>query len=208
MKKEEEYKNSQREKGGDAESTEEVETGKEGESKISQNEIMEIMKEVTNNDGVISEDIYKTLEEKGISKEEADTFYEGVKSKTEKEIEATFNEAGISREEFSKAGELARQNWTEDRILEFNTAMNEAYESGNKTIQKALMRSLVDSVKGLPSEDANKVHSNQPTSSPKVEGYSTKSDYFADVNNVRYRKDPSYRKLVEQKFLKTDRSNW
>lgn len=209
MKKEEEYKLSQKDKGGDSVSTEGSEEGGEVvETRISQNEISDIMKEVSQNDGVISEDIYKKLEEKGISKEEADTFYEGVQAKAEKEISKMFEEAGVTVEQIQEAGKLARENWSEDRIIEFNTALDEAHASGNKTIQKALYRSLVDSVKGLPSENANKIHSNQPTSTPKVEGYSTKSDYFADVNNPRYTKDSSYRKLVETKFLKTDRSNW
>lgn len=209
MKKEEEYKQSQKDNGGDSISNnEEVEVNKEEMTEEKKVEIKELMKEVANNDGVITEEIYQKLAENGMSKEDVDTQYAGVKAQAEEAVNKTFEEVGISRDEFSKAGELARENWSEDRINEFNNAMNEAYESGNKTIQKALMRSLVDSVKGLPTENANKVHSNNPTSSPKVEGYSTKSDYFADVNNTRYNKDASYRKLVEQKFLKTDRSNW
>ena len=197
MKVEEDFKNGKKEEV----KTEEVKT------EVPENVIKEFTDKLIENGGEFSEENYKELEGKGYSKDFVDNYKAGVEAKQAEEVGKTFSEAGTSQEDFQKAGEWARDNWDETRVSEFNEAMNEAYASGNKAIQKSLIRSLTDGFKSAP-KDAAPIHTNAAPEVAKVAGYTTKSEYFADVNNSRYSKDPSYRAIVEQKFLKTNRSNW
>jgi len=208
MKVEEEYQKSNQ-KGGDVPNEEvSVENNNENiETTLGESEVKEIIQDVIKNGGEFTEEIYKKLEEGGISKDIADNYKLGVEAKAQKQVEETLKDVGTNLDEYSQAGKVIRDIWDEKRISDFNEAMDAAEESGNTIVQKALIRSLLDAAKGAPKADVKQYHSNTQIRSNQ-EGYSTKSDYFKDVNDRRYGKDKSFTKLVEQKFIKTDRKNW
>lgn len=199
MKVEEEF-NKGRDKSKEEVNTEEV--------VVPQNIVEEFTNKFKENGGELTEQDYKELEEKGYNKDFVDNYKAGIEAKQLKEVNDTFTAVNVTQEQFQEAGKWARDNWSEDRVTEYNEAMNEAFATNNQSVKKALIRSLIDASTGAPKENAKTFHSNQPTSQPQVKGYSTKSEFFKDSQDNRYLKDRSYRELVEKKYLNTDRSNW
>jgi len=202
MKIENDYKNNQEQENTEDNQTQENNNTEEVPADI----VKEYTQKLIDNGGDFTEEDYTKLAEKGYTKDFVDNYKAGVEQKQKEDIKNTFIEASTTQEDFQKAGEWARQNWDETRINEFNEAMNEAYSSNNKAIQKSLIRSLTDSFNTAPKK-AQTFHG-KSVAETTVNGYKTKSDYIKDANDIRYKKDASYRKIVEQKFLKTDRNNW
>lgn len=199
MKIENDYKKNQDTKTEDTK-VEDTKT-EDNKEEIPEDVVKEYTEKLLKNGGEFTEEDYKKLAEQGYSKDLVDNYKKGVETKQAEEIKQTFIEAETTQEEFKKAGEWARDNWSETRITEFNEAINEAYATNNKTIQKALIRSLTDGFNNAPKK-VETFHSNTPNVSDAITGYDTKSSYIKDANDPRYAKDPSFRKIVEQKYLK------
>lgn len=170
--------------------------------------IKEFTKKVQENGGEFSEEMYNELLEKGISKEEADLTKAGIEAKNAETVDNLFKSAETSREDFTEAGNWAKENWSKERVAEYNEAVDAAFKSGNEVIQKTLIRSLTEAFNNGKETSTETYHSNNTYSAPKVEGYSNKTEYFKDQRNPAYKKDASYRAMVEDKFFKTDKSKW
>jgi len=173
---------------------------------------MELVKEYTakvlENGGEFSAEMYAELEAKGISKADADTYRDGMSAQQDKEIKDTFTGAETTQEQFAQAGQWARANWNDARVEEFNEAMNEAYASGNKSIQKALIRSLTEAFKTANVPAPQTFHGNTSATPPRTGGYESKTAYINDINNPAYAKDASYRDMVYKKLASSDKNKW
>lgn len=155
--------------------------------------------------GQLSQDSYAKLEELGYSKEFVDEKIDYINYKRDKDVETILKPHG-GAEEFKKVSAWAAENFSEEQLNNINMQL----ATGNRQTQDAVLSSLFmgykQSVKTDTPQDVT-LHTNQPQAT-RTEGYATKSDYLKDAKDPRYEKDAGYRKLVEQKMLKTDMSKW
>jgi hypothetical protein len=155
--------------------------------------------------GELSADSYKELEGLGYNKEFVDEKIDYINYKREKEADAILEPYG-GAEEFKKVSAWAAENFSEQQLQNLNMQL----ASGNKATQDAVLSSLFMGYKQSNKSEAPRdvtLHTNQPQAT-RTEGYSTKSEYLKDAKDPRYDRDPGYRKMVEQKMLKTDMSKW
>lgn len=155
--------------------------------------------------GSLSEDSYKALEELGYDKNFVDEKIDYINYKREKEADTVLEPYG-GTEAFKDVSAWAAANFSEEQLQNINLQL----ASGNKQTQDAVLSSLFMGYKQSVKTDAPKdvtLHTNQPQTT-RTEGYSTKSEYLKDAKDPRYEKDTGYRKQVEQKMLKTDMSKW
>lgn len=155
--------------------------------------------------GQLSEESYKSLEELGYSKQFVDEKIDYINYKRAKEADAVLEPYG-GADEFKKVAAWASENFSESQLENINLQL----ASGNKATQDAVLSSLFMGYKQSNKTEAPKdvtLHTNQPQAA-RTEGYSTKSEYLKDAKDPRYEKDSGYRKMVEQKMLKTDMSKW
>ena len=109
---------------------------------------------------------------------------------------------GGGTDKFKEVSDWARQNKTQEELTEFNKAL----ASSSKLAQQALLRVLYGEYEksGTTNEP---LHTNAPQSRTS-KGYSTESEFFADLNNPAYKTDPSYNKKVQEKLEMSNRDNW
>ena len=176
----------------------------EGSKDVPVDQFVEYLQEYDNT-GELSEDSYQKLEELGYNKQFVDEKIDYIKYKREKEVEAVLEPYG-GTEAFKDVSAWAAANFTEQQLENINAQL----ASGNKQTQDAVLASLFmgykQSNKTAAPQDVT-LHTNQPQAT-RTEGYATKSDYLKDAKDPRYEKDSGYRKMVEQKMLKTDMSKW
>jgi len=155
--------------------------------------------------GQLSAESYQKLEELGYNKQFVDEKIDYINYKRQKEADAVLEPYG-GQEEFKKVAAWASENFSKEQLDNINLQL----ASGNKATQDAVLSSLFmgykQSSKTAAPEDIT-LHTNQPQAT-RTEGYATKSEYLKDAKDPRYEKDAGYRKLVEQKMLKTDMSKW
>lgn len=176
----------------------------EGSKDVPVDQFVEYLQEYDNT-GELSADSYKQLEELGYNKQFVDEKIDYIKYKREREVEAVLEPYG-GTEAFKDVSAWAAENFSESQLENINTQL----ASGNKATQDAVLASLFmgykQSNKTAEPKDVT-LHTNQPQAT-RTEGYATKSDYLKDAKDPRYEKDSGYRKMVEQKMLKTDMSKW
>lgn len=176
----------------------------EGSKDVPVDQFVEYLQEYDNT-GELSADSYAKLEELGYNKQFVDEKIDYIKYKREKEVDAVLEPYG-GTEAFKEVSAWAAANFTEQQLENINAQL----ASGNKQTQDAVLASLFmgykQSTKTAAPQDVT-LHTNQPQAT-RTEGYATKSDYLKDAKDPRYEKDSGYRKMVEQKMLKTDMSKW
>lgn len=153
--------------------------------------------------GSLSEEEYAELEKAGFSKEQVDEEIEYRNYKKEKALNDVLEPLGGGTEKFKEVSAWAAEAKTPEEIKAFN----EALAGAPKLAQQALLKQLYSEFeKGNTSEDTT-VHTNTKQTQP-TKGYSTESEFFADLNNPAYKSDPNYNKKVTEKLSKTDTSSW
>ena len=155
------------------------------------------------NGGSLSEDDYKALAEKGISKEVVDDRIQYEIYKSERALKEGLEPYGNS-DDIPEAIEWARQNWTQEQRETFNKAVDSAEGAAQYAIVGGLLQQFNAANKG----SQGPVHGKGTPPPAKTTGYATKSDYVKDANNPAYEKDPSYRAQVEAKLSATNMDDW
>ena len=170
---------------------------------ISPEDLNKYIQEYRDNGGALTEETYKALEEKGLSKEEVDERIDYIKYKQEKQAKTILEPYG-GIDEFKAATEWARENWTEEQVANANRQL----ASSDLGVVNAVLTGLFSAYNASKSTIPDlTLHTNQK---PVVEtkGYATKSDYLKDANDPRYDRDAAFRRKVEQKMAQTDLDNW
>lgn len=154
--------------------------------------------------GTLSEDSYKELETKGMSKELVDSYIEGQNAL--KEL-ATLRQEQSTREIKSLVGSeqdwiaatsWAATNWTEEQLNTFNEAVTKDVASAKLAVQNLKFSYL----QANGSEPVTVVEGGS-TSTP-APGFASKAEMIKAVNDPRYKNDPAYRASVEAKVMQSD----
>lgn len=152
----------------------------------------------------LTEEDYQTLEEKGYSRKQVDIYKAGIEAQAQQEALATLEKAGTTAEEAAKAAEWARDNWSPERVAQFN----EAIDGATEVVQIQMLQMLNDSYRSgnVPSLDDN-IHA-QTNPAPRVEGYESQEQMIADMQDPRYKpgfyQDKAYVAAVKAKAAKSN----
>lgn len=144
--------------------------------------------------GEVSEKSYKELEGKGINKTVIDLYIKGVLSESEKYSSEIFNVLG-SKEKFDEAAEWARESLEED---ELNT-LNEMLASGNLK-QAKLAAEVLKNRFGAADVTPRTVKVGHTVPSQDTSVFRSQQEMANAIRDSRYKSDPSYRAIVEQKI--------
>lgn len=149
----------------------------------------------------LTEEDYQTLEEKGYSRKQVDIYKAGVEAQNAKAAQATMEKAGTTPEEAGDAANWARENWSEERVAQFNEAITNASEATQITMLQMLTEQFRNS--GDIPTSTEPIHS-QTKPVPKTSGYESMEQLIADQSDPRYDQrnfayDPSYYKAVREK---------
>lgn len=166
----------------------------------------ELIEEYAQRGTDLTEEDYEVLKEKGYSRRQVDLYKAGLEAEKQKAALATIEKAGTTAEEAAKAAQWARENWSEERITEFNTAIDSVPEN----VQVQMLQMLTESYRSnsVPAVDSN-VHSNGPSTSKATQGYESMEQMVADMSNPRYdqrsfKYDPAYYKAVRDKAARSN----
>jgi hypothetical protein len=164
----------------------------------------DLITEYTERGTDLTEEDYKTLEEKGYSRKQVDIYKAGVEAQRQQESLATIEQAGTTAEEANSAIEWARENWSEDRIAQFNSAI----ETSPQAVQVQMIQMLTEGYRAgnTPKADGP-IHSQSAPVAPS-QGYESMNQLVADMNDPRYdsrtfRYDPAYYRAVRAKAAKS-----
>lgn len=154
----------------------------------------------------LTEEDYKTLEEKGYSRKQVDIYKAGVEAQNAAAAAATMEKAGTTPDEIGNAAEWARANWSEERVTQFNEAITTASEA----IQIQMLQMLTEQYRavGVQQPSTDPVHSTSKPA-PKSEGYQSMEQLIADQSDPRYdtrsfKFDPAYYAAVRAKAGKSN----
>lgn len=186
-----------------AELTDGNETKPKESTEVSKEELSGYFKELSEK-GELSEESYQALEKLGYTKEQVDEqidFYQYKQAKVVSDILKPFG----TKDDFSKAAEWARDNWTPEQVELFNNKLANADIETAQALLAPLFAGYNASKDKV--EAPSTIHSNS-TPSVSTKGYESRSDMLQDMNDPRYDSDPVYRSKVEAKMAETDLSKW
>jgi hypothetical protein len=172
---------------------------------VTQSDLDEFTAKAKENGGTLSEDHYKELEEKGISREQANVYKAGVEAQAQQESLKVITDAGVTMDDVTNAGEWARENWTEERITQFNKTLDVA----DRDTQIQLIQMLTDAHKsGNNTPTTNTLHG-VGAPAAKANGYVSQNEMVTDMSDPRYdhrsiRYDPAYYEAVRTKAANSD----
>jgi len=148
--------------------------------------------------GGLTDDSYKSLEDAGIPRELVDQYIQGQTALVENTTNAMYTEVG-GKDSYEDMVTWAADTFDEGEIEIFN----EAVTSGNR----AKMVMAVKSLKARFDAEGFK----EPTNALDGDGapvqgqaYRSVAEVMKDMNDPRYKKDPAYRKDVEDKLARSD----
>ncbi len=179
---------------------EEVTPDEEPTKDNADSDTQDLITEYTERGTELTEEDYKTLEEKGYSRKQVDIYKAGVEAQAQKESLATIEQAGTTAEEASSAIEWARANWSEERIAQFN----ETIETSPQAVQVQMIQMLTEGYRAGNTPQADgPIHSQRAPVAP-TQGYESMNQLVSDMNDPRYdsrtfKYDPAYYKAVRAK---------
>lgn len=155
--------------------------------------------------GEVSEEDVKKLNDMGYSNDQIEIYKDGIVAQQEKATTDFLRTCDTNMDEYSKVLDWMTSSKSEDEIEEYNKLIIDAGDNTN--LLKNIIGSAVKDYKSSNSQNQEQpkqynLHSNN--SRIGVEGYKTKSEMYKDINDPRYRNDPSFRKVVEDKQLKSN----
>lgn len=153
----------------------------------------------------LTEEDYQVLEEKGYSKRQVDLYKAGYQAEMAQKATALLESAGTTADEASEAANWARENWSDERVAQYNAAI----EAASPDIQVTMIQMLTEQFRSAPKEAQQEqpLHSNQaPTQSNK--GYTSMEQLIADQSDPRYDQrsfsfDPAFYNAVRAKAAKS-----
>lgn len=163
--------------------------------------IDEYTKLVQENDGVITDEMYKALADKGYDKTTVDTIRAGIEATQASEASAILESAGTTQEDFTQAVEWAKENWSPERIERFNSLVTN--NSGDSLV--GVIEGLMDNYNSgsTPAVD-EPIHSGVSKASPTNRGYADENAMLMDMQDSRYKDTNSpYHKAVKAKAMRS-----
>lgn len=147
--------------------------------------------------GEISEETYKAFEAKGMARDTLDGYIAGQKAIANQLVTKVHTEVG-GAEQYEAMVKWADSNWTEAEVKAFD----EIVGGSNEAAIMVAVRGLKASFQAAEGVSPNLVEGNAGT--PSTGAYQSRSEMTADMKNPKYKTDPAFRKMVEQKIAKSD----
>jgi predicted Fe-Mo cluster-binding NifX family protein len=149
-----------------------------------------------NEAGSISEESYKELKTKGLSKEVVDAYIKGQQAIVEAQTAKVFDTVG-GKDTYQSMIEWAKESWSTEQIEAFNANVNSDNQSQVMFSVEAL-KSQYEASKGSPIPKRTLAGTSQGTPQGS-KGYESKQEMYKAMRNPAYGKDPSYTKMVAEK---------
>lgn len=149
--------------------------------------------------GELSEESYKLLEKKGISRHVVNRYIEGRKAYVHAYDNEIMNSCG-GREEYTAMALWASNNLTEEEQASFNSAVS----SGDVGLAKLAVGGLYARFKSAGGESPQKQTGFVEGASAKAPSlYKSEKEIVQDKKDPRYEKDAEYRKSVDEKIRRS-----
>ena len=161
-----------------------------------------------NNNGTLSEDMYKQLNQVGLSKSLVDSYLEGVRSQTGIDsAPASLNDSEVSEIKGLAGGEQGYDQlmaWATDNLAP-DTAKNydDVVATGNKAAISFAVKALQSQYEDSVGRDSSLVQGKAPASGG-GDVYRSMAEVVRDMNNPEYDRDPALRMDIQRKL---ERSN-
>jgi hypothetical protein len=144
--------------------------------------------------GSLSEDTYKNLMDKGISKDVVDTYIQGQQAMADAAIARLQTLAG-GEESYNSMIEWARDTLSESEKAAFNRTIS------NKDTAEFAIQGLYARYKAAA--EPNLIGNGVSISNSSGNSYASQREMMADMASPKYRNDPAFRKQVEQKIARS-----
>jgi len=141
-------------------------------------------------EGKLSDDLYKELEQKGLSKEIVDTYIDAQKVKGEVYKKTIYDTAG-GEQAYNQMVEWARENLSETQAKRFDQDIL----SGDMNIAKEAIEVLKLRMGTPPRRIEGQTQGNG------LKPFQTRDEYFKAVRNPAYKTDRRYAELVDNRYL-------
>lgn len=148
--------------------------------------------------GQLSEESYKLLAEKGISKEVVDRYIEGRKAYVQAYDNEVMNSCG-GREEYTAMAAWAAENLSNEEKASFNGAVNSRDLGLAKLAVSGLYARYKSAGAGAP--QTNFIEGTTSAKAPSL--YKSEKEIVQDKKDARYEKDAEYRKSVDEKIRRS-----
>lgn len=152
--------------------------------------------EFYDNDGKLTEESYKKLEEAGYPREVVDRYMEGQRALMEKEVMEIFDSVG-GKENYEAAKSWAMQNLSKEELQAFDRIC----DTGDKDALKLAVSGLYARYLASEGKEPNLTHGQVPAGD--LAGFASIYEMKEAMRDPRYGMDPEYMKMVENKLRNT-----
>lgn len=153
-----------------------------------------VIDEVSKN-GSVSDDTYKRLAEKGLSRQDVDTYVAGQRALADRMVNNLADAVG-GRETFDEIRAWAKTNLDETEAKAYDSAIAE----GNEPLAKMLLRGIKASYVESNGSDPNLVRGDNVPSTTGVKPFKSNREMVEAMRDPRYDTDAGYRKDVEARI--------
>jgi hypothetical protein len=154
--------------------------------------------ELYDNNGSLTDESYKELEEKGYPRNLVDTYIRGLQAAAQEEASAVY-EVTDGEDNYKAMIEWAQDNLSGEEIKAFNQQVNAGVNSAKFAAEALYGR--YTKANGTPPK--NLVHGDAPNTVGN-DAYESREQLMEDIGNPKYKTDPAFRKKVEQKLSRSD----
>ena len=153
----------------------------------------------------LTEEDYKVLEEKGYSKRQVDLYKAGYQAEVAQKATELLTTAGTTADEAASAANWARENWSEERVTQYNAAI----ETASPEVQVQMIQMLTEQFRtaGPKVEPQDQLHAST-NPAPTSKGYTSMEQLITDQSNPKYDQrsfsfDQSYYDAVRAKAARS-----
>jgi hypothetical protein len=150
------------------------------------------MQQEFSENGNLSDETYKSLQDKGIPKEMVDAYVEGQESLANAYEQELYSFAG-GKDSYTEMAQWATENLSDSEIDAYNSSLQSRNESQARLAIDGLMSRYRDNGGAEPTLVGGKA-------SASVDTYSSWAQVTKDMSTAEYKKDPAFRATVEKKL--------
>lgn len=158
-----------------------------------------LSKEYTDNQGKLTDETYKALEAKGISRETVNTFIDGQKA-IGTQMRTEFEQIAGDANNLKALYDWAGSNMSADEVKTYNSLV----ESGNLAGAKLALEGMVSRYNEAMGSDPNLVGGEAAPSRSGAQPFASNDELVRAMADPRYQTDPAYRAKIEARLAGTE----
>lgn len=148
-----------------------------------------------NDTGTLTDDTYKALEAKGLSKQVVDSYIEGQKALADNKAQKLLNYVG-GEENYNSLINWAKVNYSAEQASAFDTALF----SGNE----ASVQEQIDLLNYRMSKSGTtRIDGTSSSGTGGLKPFASKSEWQAAVGHQHYGRDAAYTRMVDGRYLRS-----